>query len=116
MIQQVFEIGGNLEQKHFITLSNNGNSILIKVEKLDLQECDDCAKKAMIQAEDKRFMISWCTYCADKVVLGKFDDKKEFLSLDVMEIQNWTDSGSSQIIETPQKSVVVKILSKLCMR
>lgn len=112
MNRPVFELSESLKKENLITISNERNLILIKTDKLDLQVCDDCTKTTMISAQNNRHIISWCTYCADKVILGKFGNEKEILSLDVMEIQNWTDSGSSQIIETPQKNFVVQITEK----
>lgn len=69
--------------------------------------CRSCGGHSLVVVSGQSHQLRWCSQCVSQLMLTTFDDKAGNPKLTRQKITRWVDNGSVQLIETPERTLII---------
>ena len=94
-------------KRHSKLLGITTDFLLVDCQQQGLVRCRTCGKHSLIVISSHSHQLRWCSHCVDQLTLTAFDDANGHSMKTRQEITRWVDNGSVQLIETPERTLII---------
>jgi hypothetical protein len=94
-------------KRHSKVLGVTSDFLVIECNRQGVVRCHSCGRKSLIVIAGRNHQLSWCSHCADRLLLTTFADADGSPKTNRLKIIKWVDNGSVQLIETPRRTLIV---------
>jgi hypothetical protein len=81
--------------------------LVVDCKRQQLLRCRDCGRHSLIVISSQSHQLRWCSQCVGQLTLTTFDDTTGNPKRSQQEITRWVDNGSVQLIETPERTLII---------